>query len=138
MLIFMLFPLFGCEALGTKRLASEELVYDWDNKRLNVGTTNDQQTYTSLDQVVGTGADPKPGVFPSYASMNSSTAPSLPLATLLPPQVSTPALLGKGAKQWRSGDWMCSNCNNHNYASRLQCNRCKTQRMASMQPVNVV
>jgi len=58
--------------------------------------TNDQQTYTSLDQVVGTGADPKPGVFPSYASMNSSTAPSLPLATLLPPQVSTPALLGKG------------------------------------------
>jgi len=27
------------------------------------------------------------------------------------------------AKQWRSGDWMCSNCNNHNYASRLQCNR---------------
>jgi len=34
----MLFPLFWCEALGTKRLASEELVYDWDNKRLNVGT----------------------------------------------------------------------------------------------------
>ncbi|QCD82060.1 uncharacterized protein LOC114178002 isoform X1 [Vigna unguiculata] len=127
-------------ALGTKRLASEELVYDWDNKRLNVGTTNDQQqTYTSLDQVVGTGADPKPGVFPSYPSMNSSTTPSLPLATLLPPQVSTPALLGKGAKQWRSGDWMCSNCNNHNYASRLQCNRCKTQKMAApMQPVNVV
>lgn len=27
------------------------------------------------------------------------------------------------AKQWRDGDWMCSNCNNHNYASREQCNR---------------
>ena len=26
-----------CKALGTKRLASEELVSDWDNKRLNVG-----------------------------------------------------------------------------------------------------
>ncbi|XP_061341162.1 uncharacterized protein LOC133287547 isoform X3 [Gastrolobium bilobum] len=124
-------------ALGTKRLASEELVYDWDNKRLNVGPTNDQQqTYTSLEEVVGTSADPKPGVFPSYPSINSSTAPSLPMPTLFPPQVS--ALLGKGAKQWRSGDWMCTNCNNHNYASRLQCNRCKTQRIASMQPVNVV
>ncbi|RZB60846.1 hypothetical protein D0Y65_043560 [Glycine soja] len=128
-----------CTALGTKRLASEELVYDWDNKRLNIGTTNDQhQIYTSLEQVVGTGADPKPGLFPSYPSMNSTTAPILPLATWLPPQASAPALLGKGARQWRSGDWMCSNCNNHNYASRLQCNRCKTQRMAPMQPVNVV
>lgn len=28
---------FRCSALGTKRLASEELVYDLDNKRLNVG-----------------------------------------------------------------------------------------------------
>lgn len=38
MLNFMLFPLFfSCKALGTKRLASEELVYDWDKKRLNVG-----------------------------------------------------------------------------------------------------
>ncbi|KAH1206324.1 putative RNA-binding protein C17H9.04c [Glycine max] len=101
--------------------------------------TNDQhQIYTSLEQVVGTGADPKPGLFPSYPSMNSTTAPILPLATWLPPQASAPALLGKGARQWRSGDWMCSNCNNHNYASRLQCNRCKTQRMAPMQPVNVV
>lgn len=27
------------------------------------------------------------------------------------------------AKQWRDGDWMCTNCDNHNYASRLQCNR---------------
>lgn len=27
------------------------------------------------------------------------------------------------AKQWRDGDWMCTNCNNHNFASRSQCNR---------------
>lgn len=32
----MLFFLRG-KALGTKRLASEELVNDWDNKRLNAG-----------------------------------------------------------------------------------------------------
>ncbi|OIV93944.1 hypothetical protein TanjilG_05647 [Lupinus angustifolius] len=125
-------------ALGTKRLASEDLVYDLDKKRLNVGPTNDQQqTFTSLEQVVGTSTDPKPGVFPSYASINSSSAPCLPLPTMFPPQLPIPALLGKGAKQWRSGDWMCANCNNHNYASRLQCNRCQTQRMVPAQPVNV-
>lgn len=123
-------------ALGTKRLASEELVYDLDNKRLNVGPTNDQQqTYSCLEQVVGTSAEPKPGLFPAYtASINSSSA----MPPLFPPQVSSAALLGKGAKQWRSGDWMCTNCNNHNYASRLQCNRCKTHRVAPMQPVNAV
>ncbi|XP_028796801.1 ranBP2-type zinc finger protein At1g67325 [Neltuma alba] len=125
-------------ALGTKRLASEELVYDWDNKRLNVGhTIEQQQTYTSVEQVVGASADSKSGVFAS-ATINSSTAPSLPMPMLFPPQITTPALLGKGAKQWRNGDWMCTNCNNHNYASRLQCNRCKTHRMAPIQPVNVM
>ncbi|KAK2408908.1 hypothetical protein P8452_70570 [Trifolium repens] len=127
-------------ALGTKRLASEELVYDWDNKRLNVGPTNDQQqTHTSFE-LVGTSAEPKPALFPGYGSINSSSAPILPMPSLfpIPPQVSSSALLGKGAKQWRSGDWMCTNCNNHNYASRLECNRCKTLRVAPMQPVNVV
>jgi hypothetical protein len=24
---------------------------------------------------------------------------------------------------WREGDWLCSTCNNHNYASRAFCNR---------------
>lgn len=34
----MLFlSLFGCKALGTKRLATDELVHEWDNKRLNLG-----------------------------------------------------------------------------------------------------
>ncbi|KAF6158088.1 hypothetical protein GIB67_014882 [Kingdonia uniflora] len=27
------------------------------------------------------------------------------------------------AKQWRDSDWMCTDCDNHNYASRSQCNR---------------
>ncbi|CAI8609038.1 unnamed protein product [Vicia faba] len=128
-------------APGTKRLASEDLAYDWDNKRLNVGPTNDQQrTYSNAEQVVGTSAEPKSALIPAYASINSSSAPSFPMPPLfpIPPQFSSTALLGKGAKQWRSGDWMCTNCNNHNYASRLECNRCKTLRVAPMQPVNVV
>jgi hypothetical protein len=25
--------------------------------------------------------------------------------------------------RWREGDWLCSTCNNHNYASRAFCNR---------------
>lgn len=31
---------FHYKALGTKRLASEELVHDWDNKRLNIGSVS--------------------------------------------------------------------------------------------------
>ncbi|KAL9272963.1 hypothetical protein AKJ16_DCAP20269 [Drosera capensis] len=38
--------------------------------------------------------------------------------------------IGKGAKQWRDGDWMCTSCSNHNYASRSQCNRCKAEKSA--------
>ncbi|KAB2623383.1 RNA-binding protein [Pyrus ussuriensis x Pyrus communis] len=94
-----------------KRLASEELVHDWDNKRLNVGrTVGQQQSYPGFERV------PMP----------------------FTQQAMTPALLGKGAKQWRNGDWMCTNCNNHNYASRLNCNRCKTERDATAQPVNAM
>ena len=25
----------------------------------------------------------------------------------------------------RPGDWMCPSCNNHNYADKIRCNRCK-------------
>ncbi|KAJ7953113.1 Zinc finger protein [Quillaja saponaria] len=126
-------------ALGTKRLASEEFVQDWDNKRLNVGhTIGLQQPYSSLEHLVGTNPDSKTEVYTSYSSINIMGTPNLPVPMPFPQQVTTPALLGKGAKQWRSGDWMCTNCNNHNYASRLQCNRCKTQRLPHAQPVNVM
>ncbi|KAF9612773.1 hypothetical protein IFM89_003783 [Coptis chinensis] len=33
------------------------------------------------------------------------------------------SLSSERAKQWRDGDWMCTNCSNHNYASWSQCNR---------------
>eukprot|EP00930_Biecheleria_cincta_P084028 TRINITY_DN73526_c0_g1_i1.p1 TRINITY_DN73526_c0_g1~~TRINITY_DN73526_c0_g1_i1.p1 ORF type:complete len:341 (+),score=42.21 TRINITY_DN73526_c0_g1_i1:49-1023(+) len=31
---------------------------------------------------------------------------------------------GKGGKAMRDGDWICSGCSNHNFASRENCNRC--------------
>ncbi|EOD32522.1 hypothetical protein EMIHUDRAFT_72018, partial [Emiliania huxleyi CCMP1516] len=37
--------------------------------------------------------------------------------------VATPRLLGASGCQ--PGDWMCRACNNHNYADKLACNRCK-------------
>mmetsp|Transcript_4713 Transcript_4713/g.12972 ORF Transcript_4713/g.12972 Transcript_4713/m.12972 type:complete len:277 (-) Transcript_4713:98-928(-) len=40
---------------------------------------------------------------------------------MLPPPPAAP----NGLKE---GDWVCPNCANHNYASRVQCNRCSTVR----------
>eukprot|EP00927_Polykrikos_kofoidii_P065698 TRINITY_DN61431_c0_g1_i1.p1 TRINITY_DN61431_c0_g1~~TRINITY_DN61431_c0_g1_i1.p1 ORF type:complete len:241 (+),score=18.33 TRINITY_DN61431_c0_g1_i1:79-801(+) len=31
--------------------------------------------------------------------------------------------------EMREGDWTCPSCSNHNYASRLACNRCSTPKM---------
>ncbi|CAH9064999.1 unnamed protein product [Cuscuta europaea] len=107
-------------ALGTKRLASEELVRDWESKRLNAGHTPGMQPSYQGVQSVGSGG----GMY----SLHNNNIQLLPAA---------PTLLGKGAKQWRDGDWMCTNCNNHNYASRSQCNRCRTQRDVIAQSVSV-
>ncbi|XP_058185975.1 uncharacterized protein LOC131303227 isoform X2 [Rhododendron vialii] len=126
------------QALGTKRLASEELVHNWDNKRLNAGQALGlQHAYPAFDQVVVSGGNQTTGLYtPSpYASGSLATAPNLPVNLQFPYVAATPTLLGKGAKQWRDGDWMCTNCNNHNYASRSNCNRCKSQRDAPAQPL---
>lgn len=96
-------------AFGTKRLASEVLAHEWDSKRLNQG-------YTSMQQQS------------SFPGISSGSFSNWQLPLLFQQQQLTPALLGKGAKQWRDGDWMCTNCKNHNYASRSECNRCKTKR----------
>uniref|UniRef100_A0A5B7A2G3 RanBP2-type domain-containing protein n=1 Tax=Davidia involucrata TaxID=16924 RepID=A0A5B7A2G3_DAVIN len=125
-------------ALGTKRLASEEFVHEWDNKRLNAGHTHGlQQAYPGFEQMAGSGVNQTAGVYPPYPTGSSAAAPIFQVNVQLPHLVTTPTLLGKGAKQWRDGDWMCTNCNNHNYASRSQCNRCKTQRDGLAQPVSV-
>lgn len=40
-------------------------------------------------------------------------------------QSGPPMMGGKaGGKQLRPGDWICTGCQNHNYASRTECNRC--------------
>jgi len=37
----------------------------------------------------------------------------------------------------RPGDWMCPACNNHNYADKFMCNRCRAPRPAGLGPVPV-
>ncbi|XP_043711414.1 E3 SUMO-protein ligase RanBP2 isoform X2 [Telopea speciosissima] len=136
--------LFPNEGHGTKRLASEEFINEWDNKRLNAGDINNsalangqQQSCQGFEQMTGSSNDQAPGTYAPYPSGISSTATSLPVQLQLPQLATMPTLLGKGAKQWRDGDWMCTNCNNHNYASRSHCNRCLTQRDTLNQPVSV-
>ncbi|XP_077219549.1 zinc finger (Ran-binding) family protein isoform X2 [Tasmannia lanceolata] len=131
-------------ALGTKRLASEEFVNEWDNKRLNAGavhnhflTNGRQHSYQGFQQMEGSHNDETPGLYLTYPSGSSATPPNFPMHMQSPQMTTMPTLLGKGAKQWRDGDWMCTNCNNHNFASRLHCNRCKTQKDAPNQPVSV-
>jgi len=34
--------------------------------------------------------------------------------------------------QMRPGDWCCSSCGNHNYASKMACNKCQIPKMQSM------
>ncbi|XP_050228429.1 ranBP2-type zinc finger protein At1g67325 isoform X2 [Mercurialis annua] len=126
-------------ALGTKRLASEDFAQDLENKRLNLGNINgQQQTYPGFDHILGTIGIPRSGMNAPYPSLGLGVAPNWQSPIQFPHQVTTPALLGKGAKQWRNGDWMCTNCSNHNYASRSQCNRCKTFRDRVVQPVDAV
>lgn len=136
-------------ALGTKRLASEDLVQDWDNKRLNAGQTLElQQAYLPLGQISSS------TFLTPFQMVNSATNQTAGLLQLYPdgspramqhsqlnlqlPQINTmPTLPGKGAKQWRDGDWMCTNCDNHNYASRSHCNKCNTQKEGLVLPVSV-
>ncbi|PKA53413.1 RanBP2-type zinc finger protein [Apostasia shenzhenica] len=109
-------------ALGSKRLASEEFCYDWDNKRLNAGdlnshlkTTKPHLIYQGHERLTGPASHPTHGLYSKYSGGSLSA-----MSSQFPVM---PTLLGKGAKQWRDGDWMCNKCNNHNYASRSCCNR---------------
>ncbi|WOK92887.1 nuclear pore complex protein [Canna indica] len=124
--------------LGTKRLASEEFAAVWDNKRLNAGDVNNtfltngyRSSYQDFEQPEGYNYD-------EVAEKNADFSIGSMQVNMHPSQQRTmPTLIGKGAKQWRDGDWMCNNCNNHNFASRSICNRCKTQKEAAILPVSV-
>ncbi|XP_072956938.1 uncharacterized protein [Typha angustifolia] len=131
--------------LGTKRLASEEFVNDWDSKRLNAGnmhrqfSTNDQHhLFEGFEEDARCSDDQAPEMYSKYANGNLAALSSGQVNAQSPQIAGMPALLGKGAKQWREGDWMCSNCNNHNFASRTYCNRCKTQKEAAVHPVGAL
>ncbi|KAK4393847.1 hypothetical protein Sango_1855500 [Sesamum angolense] len=126
------------EALGTKRLASEEFVHNWDNKRLNAGQAYAlQQPYPGFESFPSPGGSQLNSLYPTIPTGNTAAPQTLQFNLQVPRAPATATLLGKGAKQWRDGDWMCSNCNNHNYASRAQCNRCKSQREVPAQPLSV-
>ncbi|KAE9446100.1 hypothetical protein C3L33_22036, partial [Rhododendron williamsianum] len=73
----------------SKRLASEELVRYWDNKRLNVGLN----VYPSSDQIAVSGGN-QTGMYPplSNPSGSSATAPNLPV-NLQFPHVATTAMV---------------------------------------------
>ncbi|KAL0343108.1 UNVERIFIED_CONTAM: hypothetical protein Sangu_1198200 [Sesamum angustifolium] len=125
-------------ALGTKRLASEEFVHNWDNKRLNAGQAYAlQQPYPGFESFPSPGGSQLNSLYPTIPTGNTAAPQTLQFNLQVPRAPATATLLGKGAKQWRDGDWMCSNCNNHNYASRAQCNRCKSQREVPAQPLSV-
>lgn len=129
-------------AHGTKRLASEECFGEWDNKRLNAGDINNQFLTNQLSSYqgyehIGCPSNDKADVLYPYSSGSSASSLNSQVHIQLPQPAPLPILLGKGAKQWRDGDWLCTNCNNHNYASRSQCNRCKTEKVAVNQPVTV-
>ncbi|XP_074578457.1 uncharacterized protein LOC141834954 [Curcuma longa] len=114
--------------LGTKRPASEEFSIGWDSKRLNAGDTFEQPESYSYDQSAGRDA--------KYHSEDFALR-SMQMNIHSLQQRAVPTLIGKGANQWRDGDWMCNNCNNHNFASRAICNRCKTRKEAAILPVSV-
>ncbi|CAM8921775.1 unnamed protein product [Rhodiola kirilowii] len=132
-------------ALGTKRLASDEPAHDWENKRLNPGPVDDfhlanrlLQTYPGMEPTTLPEPYLRAGFQPTFPLGGSPATPNFQMHMPFPKPA--PSQLGKGAKQWREGDWVCSNCNNHNYASRSQCNRCKTEKEAipsTSQPVSV-
>uniref|UniRef100_A0A1D1YPF7 RanBP2-type zinc finger protein At1g67325 n=1 Tax=Anthurium amnicola TaxID=1678845 RepID=A0A1D1YPF7_9ARAE len=130
--------------LGTKRLASEEFVNEWDSKRLNAGdkdshflTYGQKQLFQGFEQLGGSSNCQTLGMYSKYPSGSSASVATLQMHVQSPQPTTMPTILGKGAKQWRDGDWMCSHCNNHNFASRSFCNRCKTQREGISQPVSV-
>lgn len=132
-------------ALGTKRLASEEPAHDWENKRLNAGTVDDflltknlLQTYPGMEQSTLPETISRAGLRTPFPLGGYSDTPNFQMPIPFPDPA--PSQQGKNAKQWREGDWMCLKCSNHNYASRTQCNRCKTEKEvtpSTSQPVSV-
>lgn len=121
--------------VGMKRPAPDELGNDL--KRIHAGGEyvphfpNQLANLGALPGLLGStlGLSEVANMVPQ--SWQSQPAPHAPGFSLVP------AIVGKGAKQWRSGDWMCSGCNNHNFASRATCNRCGGMKESMSQVISV-
>ncbi|XAR57973.1 hypothetical protein NMG60_11026296 [Bertholletia excelsa] len=127
--------------LGAKRVASDDLVHCGDYKRLNRGQGFGlQYAYPALNRTAVTHGNQTSSRHPPLHNLSESsgTTPNLQVPWQFPRVAVMPVLVGKGAKQWRDGDWMCTNCNNHNYASRSCCNRCKNPKDAATERVNAM
>ncbi|XP_026663075.2 uncharacterized protein LOC103714055 isoform X2 [Phoenix dactylifera] len=90
-------------ALRTKRLASEELVTDWNNKRLNAGdihshflTSGQQQSYQGFEQPGGSSYDQSLGMYAKYSCGKLLPTPTMQVNTQSAQQRAVPTLLGKG------------------------------------------
>lgn len=58
--------------------------------------------------------------------------PQNPYEALFSAAYTLPQAGGGAGGKMRPGDWMCTGCSNHNYASRQKCNRCQTDRPAEL------
>ncbi|KAL5985939.1 hypothetical protein ACLOJK_027929 [Asimina triloba] len=72
-------------ALGTKRLASEEFVNEWDNKRLNAGDIYNQalpnvqqRSFQGYEHIVGSSNAQTPGLYTSYPNASSGSTAVTP------------------------------------------------------------
>ncbi|EFJ20806.1 hypothetical protein SELMODRAFT_417828 [Selaginella moellendorffii] len=103
---------------GVKRQASDELSNDWVTKRPHVDLLH--QAYMASFTSCGGWNDRSGLVLGGLNLIPNLGLPNPAAAAAL----QNPPNVGKGAKHWRAGDWICTNCDNHNYASRECCNRC--------------
>eukprot|EP00850_Spirogloea_muscicola_P009901 SM000056S18019 [mRNA] locus=s56:613979:615481:- [translate_table: standard] len=69
------------------------------------------------------------GILPAPMTAAAAGGASGPSFVAGPPGINLMALAGKGASHWRTGDWLCTACNNHNFASRQVCNRCSQEKL---------
>eukprot|EP00850_Spirogloea_muscicola_P022031 SM000273S10241 [mRNA] locus=s273:70582:71879:- [translate_table: standard] len=69
------------------------------------------------------------GILPAPMTAAAAGGAGSPSFMAGPPGINLMALAGKGASHWRTGDWLCTACNNHNFASRQVCNRCAQEKL---------
>ncbi|KAL0449744.1 UNVERIFIED_CONTAM: hypothetical protein Slati_1530800 [Sesamum latifolium] len=84
-------------ALGTKRLASEEFVHNWDNKRLNAGQAYAlQQPYPGFESFPSPGGSQLNSLYPTIPTGNTAAPQTLQFNLQVPRTPATATLLGKG------------------------------------------